>query len=292
MFKEYTSFQRAFLGNQAKLEEADVVVIPVPYDSTTSYGGGTKFGPSAIIDASAYLEMYDIELDRNISDSISVYTMDSITINKDSPKKTIDNLAEAVKKVVSLGKKPVTFGGEHSISVGPISAFEDISVLQIDAHTDLRDYYEGSKFSHGCIMRRVREKTKDTVAVGIRSMCLDEAEYIKKEKMEDRIIFADEVRRSRVNGSINPKLIDRINNNLTDKIYVTVDIDGFDPSLIGGTGTPEPAGLIWEDVIDIMKNLKGEVVGFDIVEVAPAPPIRSNEFVAAKLAYKMMGYFW
>ncbi len=291
-FSDFTSIQRAFLGSQAALDDAKVVVVPVPYDSTTSYGVGTRYGPNAIIDSSAELEMYDIELKRNICDSLPVHTMDELAINRDSPKKTMDNITNAVKKVVELGKKPIILGGEHSITSGAVAAFDDISVLQIDAHTDLRDSYQGSIYSHASAMRRVREKTKDTVSVGIRSMCDEEAEYVESEGIGDRIIYADHIRRTRKNGSIDPKIIENINSKLTSRVYVTVDIDGFDPSIIPGTGTPEPGGLIWEDVVDIMKNIKGEVVGFDIVEVLPSPPLRTSEFIAAKLAYKMMGYFW
>ena len=277
--EEFSCVKRAFLGLQPQFKDADVVVVPVPYDATTSYGVGTRFGPNAIIDASTQLELYDIELKKNISDEISIHTLDELALNKDSPKKTLDNVEAAVRKIVSLEKKPVIFGGEHSITAGAVNAFDDVSVLQIDAHADLRDSYEGTKYSHACVMRRIREK-HDAVSVGIRSMCDEEAEFIEK-KLQDKIFYGRNFD------------IERIVSQLGEKVYVTVDIDGFDPAIVPGTGTPEPGGLLWEDVLKIMKAVsKKEIVGFDIVEVLPAPPLRTSEFIAAKLAYKMMGYFW
>ncbi|MBN1170429.1 agmatinase [Candidatus Micrarchaeota archaeon] len=272
--------KRTFLGFQSALKEANVVIVPVPYDATASYGVGTRFGPNAIIDASTQLELYDIELKKSICDEILIHTLDELAVNKDSPKKTIDNVEEAVRELVSMGKKPVIFGGEHSITGGALAAFDNISVLQIDAHADLRDSYEGTKYNHACVMRRVREK-HDAVQVGIRSMSEEEADYIEKEKIQDSIFYGRNYD------------IEKIVSLLGDKIYVTVDIDGFDPSVVPGTGTPEPGGLLWEDVLGIMKAVsKKNVVGFDIVEVLPTPPLRTSEFIAAKLAYKMMGYFW
>ena len=277
--EEFSGVKRSFLGIQPKLEESDVVVVPVPYDATTSYGVGARFGPNAMIDASTQLELYDIELRKNISDDISIHTLDALALNKDSPKKMIDNVEAAVRKIVSLGKKPVIFGGEHSITAGAVAAFDDFSVLHIDAHADLRDIYEGTKYNHACVMRRIREK-HNAVSVGIRSMCDEEAEFIEK-NLQDKIFYGRDFD------------IDKIVSRLGEKVYVTVDIDGFDPSVVPGTGTPEPGGLLWEDVLKIMKAVsKKEIAGFDIVEVLPTPPLRTSEFIAAKLAYKMMGYFW
>jgi len=278
--EEFKGVKRAFLGLQPSFKDAEVVVVPVPYDATTSYGVGARFGPNAIIDASTQVELYDIELKKNITDEISIHTMDELALNKDSPKKTLDNVEAAVRKLVSLGKKPVIFGGEHSITAGAVNAFDDVSVLQIDAHADLRDSYEGTKYNHACVMRRIREK-HDAVSVGIRSMCDEEAEFIEKEKLQDKIFYGRDFD------------VDKIVSQLGDRVYVTVDIDGLDPSIVPGTGTPEPGGLLWEDVLKIMKAVsKKEIVGFDIVEVLPTPPLKTSEFIAAKLAYKMMGYFW
>jgi agmatinase len=291
---ELTSVKRSFLGFQEEFDKADVVIIPVPYDATTSYGSGTQFGPSAIIDASTHVELYDIEMGKNICDGIAVYTLDELKVNKSSPEKTSKIVEKAVSLVVKAGKKPVVLGGEHSITAGAVAGLgeKDFSVLQIDAHSDLRDTFEETRFSHACAMRRVREITKSTVQVGIRSMCEEEAVYIEKEK--PAIFFADDLIRNRRNDGLAAADLASILSHLKERVYVTVDIDGFDPSIVPGTGTPEPNGLLWNDVISLMKKIgdEREVVGFDVVEVMPTPPLRTSEFLAAKLTYKMMGYFW
>jgi agmatinase len=310
-----TGVKKAFLGFQSKFKEADVVVLPVPYDSTATYGVGSRFGPSAIIEASTQLELYDIELGKNIDDELCIHTLEELLVDKGSPAITVDLVKKAVEEILKHEKKPVVFGGEHSITSGVVEALEDVSVLQIDAHSDLRnsyegtknvsvlqihahadlrDSYEGAKYSHACAMRRVRDITKNTVSVGIRSMCDEEAEYIKNEDMEDSIFYADDLNKNRTNGKISEEDIDEIVSQLKENVYVTVDVDAFDPSLVPGTGTPQPGGLGWYDVLAIMKSVseKKKVAGFDIVEVLPMPPLRTSEFIAAKLAYKMMGYFW
>ncbi|MBU0590640.1 MAG: agmatinase [Candidatus Micrarchaeota archaeon] len=292
--------KRAFLGFQSSLDEAEVVVMPVPYEATTSYHSGTRFGPNAIIDASTQVELYDIELDKDICNEITIHTLDELEIDKGSPERMMENIAEAVGCVLKLGKKPVIFGGEHSITGGILSGIhktmnEPISVLQIDAHADLRDSYEGTKNNHACAMCRVREFTKNTVQVGIRSMSEEEMEYIKTEKIGNSIFYADRITKNRKNGIISDKDVEAIISGLkSKKVYVTIDVDGFDPSVISGTGTPEPGGLLWNDVLSIMREVgkRKEIVGFDIVELSPSAQSHVSEFTAAKLAYKMIGYFW
>ena len=172
-----TGAKRTFLGFQPSFDEADAVVIPVPYDSTVSYGTGARSGPSAMIDASSQLERYDIDLGCEICDNVKAYTMDELEIDKSCPEKSLGVVESAVAGVMKLGKKPVVFGGEHSITAGAVAGLKrkDISVLQFDAHSDLRDSYEGTRYSHACAMRRVREKVESAVQVGIRAMCLEEA---------------------------------------------------------------------------------------------------------------------
>lgn len=287
-----TGAKRSFLGLQPSLDNAAVVVLPVPYDSTTTYGTGTRFGPNAIIDASTQLELYDIELGMDICDKLPIHTLDELALDKGDPFRMTELVGKAVGSIVKLGKKPVVFGGEHSITAGAVSGFsnpKELSVLQIDAHADLRDSYEETKYSHACTMRRVRELAGSAVQVGIRSMCDEEAEHIKEQEIEKNIFYAKELRENGMAGSI-----EAILSQLKEQVYVTVDVDGFDPSVVPGTGTPEPGGLLWDDVLSLMKAVseKKKVVGFDVVEVLPTPPLRTSEFVAAKLAYKMMGYFW
>ena len=289
-----TSVQRAYLGFQTPFGKSDVVMVPVPYDSTTTYGAGTRSGPSAIIDCSSQLELFDIGLGCNICDKVSVHTLDELAINKSAPEKTLKNVEDAVSEILKSGKKPVILGGEHSITAGAVKGLgKKVSVLQIDAHADLRDSYEGTKYSHASVMRRVREISDNVIQVGIRSMSDEEGQFIKENNLNDSIFYAEDIIRNKKNTVINPEDVERIVSRLGDDVYITIDIDGFDPSLVPGTGTPEPGGLLWEDVIEIMKAVsKRNIVGFDIVEVAPVPNIRTSEFVAAKLCYKMMGYFW
>ena len=287
-----TGAKRSFLGLQPSFDKAAAVILPVPYDSTASYGVGTRFGPNAIIDASTQLELYDIELGMNICDKLPIHTLDELALDKGDPARMAGLVGKAVSSIVKLGKKPVIFGGEHSITAGAAAGFsnpKELSVLQIDAHADLRDSYEETRYSHACTMRRVRELADSAVQVGIRSMCDEEAEYIEKEGIGKSIFYAKDLKKNGMDGSI-----DSILSQLKEQVYVTVDVDGFDPSLIPGIGTPEPGGLLWDDVLSLMKAVseKKKVVGFDVVEVLPTPPLRISEFAAAKLAYKMMGYFW
>ncbi len=285
---------KRFLDFQPALEKAKAVVLPVPYEGTATYGKGTGSGPSAILEASTQVEFYDIELGKNICEHVPAHTLDALRVSED-PEKTAKLVEEAVGSIVKQGKMPVVLGGEHSITPGAVAGLgeKDISVLQIDAHSDLRDSYEGKRYSHACAMRRVRDITKSTVQVGIRSMCDEEAGYIKENRLEESIFYADDLLRNKKNGMLDRKDIEKMVSQLKDKVYVTVDMDGFDPSVVPGTGTPEPGGLLWHDVLDIMRALsKRDVLGFDIVEVAPMPNTHVSEFTAAKLAYKMMGYFW
>ncbi|MBU0532063.1 agmatinase [Candidatus Micrarchaeota archaeon] len=273
----------SFLRSDALFEEAEIVVLPVPYDSTVSYISGTRLGPAAIIEASNYLEAYDIELGINICDKLKIHTAEELPVAEKKPEEMVKVVEEAVRKIVKAGKKPVVFGGEHTITAGVVAGLDSpVSVLQIDAHTDLRNSYQGTKYSHGCAMRRVREITDDVVQVGIRSMCDEEADYIKQNGLEKKIHYAYE------------KLdIKKIVSQLGENVYVSVDVDGFDPSVVPGTGTPEPGGLSWYDVVSLMKAVsKKNVVGFDIVEALPVPPLPISEYTAAKLAYTMMGQFW
>lgn len=284
-----TGVKRAFLGYQETLDGSDVVILPVPYDSTTSYGVGTRFGPNAIIDASMQLELYDIEMGRDICEALAIHTLDELEVDRGDPSRTSGLVGKAVSSILALGKKPVVLGGEHSVTAGAVSGLRDpegTSVLQIDAHTDLRDSWDGSRYSHACAMRRVLDLGCNVVHVGIRSMSADEARYIDEEKLWKTVFLSKDVR-----GRMPLK---EIISQLKEKVYVSVDVDGFDPSVFPGTGTPEPGGLLFDDALELMKAVGKErdVVGFDIVEVQPLPGSHVTEFAAAKLCYKMMGYFW
>jgi agmatinase len=273
-----------FMGYQYPFEDAQAAVIQVPYDSTTSYRSGTRNGPHAIISASRQLETYDLELGVETFDKIGIHTLDEIEPDVDSPKSMISRVEELVSEVITKKKFPVMLGGEHSISTGAVRAlkkkYSDLSVLQIDAHADLRDEFENSMYSHACVMRRIREEVDKVVQVGIRSITKDEMEFIHSEKIEKSIQFGAYIDRGKVLK------------NLSKNVYVSIDLDGFDPSFCPGVGTPEPGGLNWEEVIRLLHSVceHKNVVGFDIVELAPIPGSNQSEFLAAKLAYKMLGY--
>ncbi|MBD3209835.1 agmatinase [Candidatus Micrarchaeota archaeon] len=287
MLSSLMKSSRPFLGMNPDFESAGAVVLPVPYDRTASYIKGTSAAPEAILDASCQLEEYDVGLGLSTFDRIKPYTLEELQVRNDSPEEMVDKVSRAVSEIVELGKKPVVLGGEHSITAGAVAGLGDssVSVLQIDAHADMRDSYEGSRFSHACTMRRVREKAENAVQVGIRSMSGEEAEYMTDTGIRNSIFLAEEFSEGRIKDIISL---------LGENVYVTVDVDGFDPSVMPGTGTPQPGGLQWQEVISLMKAVGNEkkVVGFDITEAVPVKPMPTTEFTVAKLAYRMMGLFW
>ena len=274
-------------------ETAGVVILPIPYEATTSWGTGTREGPAAIIEASRYIEWYDEELDREPHE-IGVCTLPSIDLGTVGPEPAIaklralyDDLLEAAGDRFVIG-----LGGEHSISSAPATAWVDrldgnLTILQFDAHTDLRDRHHDSPWNHACVMRRVLEyraagaNAADIVAVGIRALTLEERDVIRDHGLE--VVFAYEMRR--------PGWVERAVEALGENVYITFDVDFFDPSLIPATGTPEPGGGSWWDALDLLARVFRErnVVGADIVELAPRPGEEASAFTAAKLAYKIMG---
>ena len=262
-------------------EKCGVFVLPVPYDSTTSYRGGARDGPHAIISASRNMELLDLELGCDIS-KVGINTLDELEPSSNSPAKTVTRVEEAVGEIAAAGKFPVMLGGEHSPTLGAVRALAKnhpkMSVLQLDAHTDLRDEYEDSKHNHACVMRRVREICPSTVQAGIRSMCEEELQYVKKEK--PRILYG---------RNFDAREILR---GLGEEVYVTVDLDVFDPGIMPAVGTPEPGGLLWEEVLPLLREvgLKKKIIGFDVMELAPLAGNIAPDFLAAKLTYKMIGY--
>jgi len=280
-------YPAAELFNFGGLEEQDyaksrVVIFPVPYEATTSYMTGTKFGPATIIDASRHMELFDIELKKDIS-NIGIFTLPALSCSKNSPQEAYLQIKKIIEQFLADKKFVVMLGGEHSITPGAVAAFreryKDLSVLQIDAHTDLRDEFEGTKFSHASSMKRVGDLGVSVTAVGIRSQEEAEAEYIKKEKIKN-IFYAPEIPLKKIISS------------LSKNVYLTIDVDGFDPSIMPSTGTPEPGGLGWYEVLDLIKQVAKakRIVGADIVELSPLPGIVFPDFLAAKLAYKIIGY--
>jgi agmatinase len=268
----------------ADLQTAKVVILPVPYDSTTEWHSGTREGPQAIIDASQYLEFYDIELNREIY-KVGIHTLPKVQPSLNSPEGMIDRVYRIAIELAKQEKFLVMFGGEHSLSLGMVQALkeknQDICVLQLDAHTDLRDEYLGTKYSHACVMRRIFELCP-IVQVGIRSLSWEEQKFLTQNNI--RLFSA-----TSSSDSASPE---EITASLRDNVYVSIDLDVFDPSIMPAVGTPEPGGMQWHEVLHLLRTvaLHKNVIGFDLVELCPKEGPASCAFLAAKLAYKLIGY--
>ena len=269
-------------------DNAGVVILPIPYEATTSWGAGTREGPEAILRASRYVELYDEELDFEPADT-GVCTLPAIRLSKAGPERAIEELRALYADLLKTAgdRLVIGLGGEHSISSAPAAAWADrlgggLSVLQFDAHSDLRDEYHGTPWNHACAMRRTLEHADRVVAVGIRALTSEERELIRQTRVTT--IFAYEMRRS--------GWVERALEALGPDVYITFDVDFFDPALVPATGTPEPGGGGWWDALDLLAAVFRErrVVGADVVELAPRPGQEASDFVAAKLVYKMIGY--
>ena len=285
---------RNFLGldeEHGAFDTAKAVILPVPYEATTSYGAGTGRGPAAIIEASRYIELYDQELDTEPYE-VGIATLPELHLTGAGPQDAIRELREAYDAVVDAteGKQfVIALGGEHSISSAPILSWVErtkgkrLSVLQFDAHTDLRHEYEGSPYSHAAVMARVHENV-DLVAVGIRAITREERELARRSK-NIHLFLADDIHTG-------DAWMDEVMSKLGENVYISFDVDGFDPSLVPSTGTPEPGGLQWYPVMKLLRRVFRErnVVSADVVELAPIPGLSAPDFLVAKLVYKMIGY--
>ena len=280
-----------FLGlpeaDAPSLEAAGVVILPVPYEATVSYMGGTRFGPRRLLEASRYIELYDHELDSE-PHTVGVHTLPELLLSGAGPERALVELRRAFDPLVALDKLVIMLGGEHSISAPPIEAHlprlggRRLSVLQLDAHGDLRAEYEGTPFSHACVMYRVHQLV-DLVPVGIRAITAEERALIRTRKIP--VIFGHELDPA---GA----WIDRALAALGPDVYITIDIDFFDPSIVPSTGTPEPGGGSWYPTLRLLERVFAErcVVGVDVVELAPIPGMVAPDFLAAKLVYKLVAY--
>ncbi len=271
-------------------KDSEIVILSAPFEKTVSYGKGTKDGPAEIIKASHYVEFFDEELNRELCFEKGIATLSPMKLEKLSSKKALSEIYKNVKKYLDMGKFVVTLGGEHSISSAPVLAhlekYQNLSILQFDAHSDLRESYEGSKYSHASVMARVAEHTNDIVQVGIRAQCKEEAEYIREHGIKT---FYSRGIRTGLYGNF---WMEEVVNSLKENVYITFDVDGFDPSFMPHTGTPEPGGLFWDETMNLLKRV-GEsknIIGFDVVELAPDKKDTSSSFVAAKLVYKILNY--
>jgi len=257
----------------------------VPYDSTTDWRSGARDGPRAIIDASQYLELYDLELEREIY-RVGIHTLPEIQPEMSSPENMLRRVYIVAKELLDKNKTVLMLGGEHSLTLGMVKAYrekyEALSVLQLDAHADLRDSYLGTKFSHATVMRRVWELCP-IVPVGIRSLSEEECRFIDETGIKP--VFA--------RGPILAEdSINHIIASLSNEVYITIDLDVLDPSIMSAVGTPEPGGLGWYELLDLLREVaqSRRIVGFDLVELCPSEGPLSCAFLAAKLAYKLIGY--
>ncbi|MHC4558971.1 MAG: agmatinase [Planctomycetota bacterium] len=264
------------------LERARIVVVPVPYDRTSTWLKGATKGPAAIIEASAHMELYDIETDSEVYRK-GIYTAEPID-GELLPDDMVEKVRKNIQHYLGNDKFTVVMGGEHSVSIGSVRAYTaqnvNLTVLQLDAHCDLRNEYEGSKYNHACVMARISELCP-IVQVGIRSMDSSEKESLDK----NCVVFAKDTYK-------NKDWIEKAISKLSDKVYVTIDLDVFDPSIMPSTGTPEPGGLLWYDVLGLLRAVFGnkDVVGFDVVELCPNERNKAPDFLAAKLIYKLLSY--
>ena len=262
---------------------AKVVVLPIPYELTLSYEPGARFGPQAIIAASRQVETFDDELGVELS-TLGIATYPEIEQVVTSPEAMQDNIYYTCRDILEDNKFVLSLGGEHSITAALVKSHKEkygkLSVVQIDAHTDLRDSYQGSGFSHACVMARVAEMT-DFCSIGARSFSNADNER----KYADRIMKP-------VRWRNRPADLEKCLAQLAENVYITIDLDGFDPSVMPAVGTPEPGGLTWDEVILILKTVTAakKVVGADIVELSPRPGLTYADFTAAKLALKVIGY--
>ncbi|MBN2444119.1 MAG: agmatinase [Spirochaetales bacterium] len=268
-------------SNDSGYDSSRVVIISVPFDRTSSWKKGADKGPEAIINASAHVELYDIETDSSVY-SQGIHTLSPVISGK-TPEELIPKVTHTVSRCLKDNKIPVILGGNHTVSIGAVMGLGDhykkCTVLQLDAHADLRDEYEGSRFNHACVMARVKELFP-FVQVGIRSMDISE-----KEKNDfRRIFFAGDIYSD--NSWIKECL-----SLLEENVYITIDLDVFDPGIMPSTGTPEPGGLSWYQVLALLKSVctTRNVIGFDVVELCPGAN-HAPDFLAAKLVYKCLSY--
>lgn len=272
------------LGEEfASLERARAIVLPVPYDFSTTYQGGTRWGPRAILSASQNMELWDDELGATYR--AGIHTLAEVEPTALGPEAMAARVERAVGWILDQGRLPAVLGGEHSITAGAVRAaaqrFSGLSVLQFDAHADMRDSYLDSPFSHACVMRRVRECCP-AASVGIRSMSEEEAGFLRGHPVP---LWSPRAFRA-LHGDWEPIL-----SALTGTVFVTFDLDALDPAVLPGTGTPEPGGLDWYEAVDLLRAVaaRSRIVGFDIVELSPIPGQVASDFLAARLAYRLIG---
>lgn len=273
------------LPNARGFDDSRIVILPIPVDRTTSYVPGTRNGPREILQASSHMELWDEELEVEVH-RVGIFTLPEMELPFGELPPLLGEIGRVATEILSRGKFLVTLGGEHSITPPLVSAaarrYPGLSVLQIDAHADLRDSYMGTPHNHACAIRRTLEYARVT-QVGIRSMSTEEADAARS--LQTTIFYDATMRRD-------PKWIDRVVETLSGPVYITIDVDGLDPSIMPATGTPEPGGLSWYETLALLRATieRHDVVAADVVELSPLPGLIAPNFLCAKLVYKILTY--
>lgn len=277
----------------SSLHGSRIAILPAPYEHTVSYGGGTRNGPKGILNASAYVEFYDDEFERELCFQEGIATLKPLKFGNKVDRDALEVIQEAVSTLIRAGKFVVTLGGEHTISTAPILAhleeYPRMSLLHFDAHSDLRDSYEGSKYSHASFAARVAEEMdpKRITQVGIRAQCIEEAEFIRSNGVQT--FYANAIRRGVHGNAWQQEVV----GTLAEEVYVTFDVDYFDPAIMPATGTPEPDGFLYSETLDVFRALiksGRRIVGFDVVELAPIEGLSHPDILTARLIYKMLNF--
>ena len=276
----------------SSLERSKIAIISAPYEHTVSYGGGTKLGPSAIIAASHFVEFFDEETERELCFEKGIATLEPLDFGESSDEDALEIIYRSVSDLLAQEKFVVTLGGEHTISVAPIRAhatkYPGMSILHFDAHSDLRTEYQGNKFSHASALARALDffPPEKLVQVGIRAQCKDEWEFIKERGV--KTFYAHAIR-SGIHGEDWQR---NVFDALSDEVYITFDVDYFDPAIMPTTGTPEPGGFFWDETMKLLRMVGKEkrIVGFDVVELAPDDRFPAPTYLTAKLVYRMLNF--
>lgn len=274
-----------FCGIDVGYEKAKVVVLPVPYGRTVSYKEGTEHGPRALLNASANLELFDDEIGRDTF-RIGINTLDELNVQMLPSEEMVSQVEEKVSSIVTDSKFPLIIGGEHTVTVGAVKAlvktYPDISVFSLDAHHDLRDTYKDSKLNHACVNRRLSEICR-TIVAGTRSISREEKAFLPNPNVT--VFNAYDIMEM-------PNWKEKIKDALSDNVYISIDLDVFDPSIMPSVGTPEPGGMGWYEILDLIKYLiqHKNIVGLDAVELCPIKNMVAPDFLAAKLLYRILGY--
>lgn len=279
------------IDTHCTLDESHIAIVSAPYEHTVSYGGGTRLGPKGILEASAYVEFYDDEFDNELCFEKGIATLEPIEFGSNTDKAALNIIETQVRELLDMGKFVVTLGGEHTISTAPIKAHFDtyptMSILHFDAHSDLRDRYHDTPYSHACFMARVAEffPTERITQVGIRAQCKEEADFIKEKKVNT--FYASAIRRGLWGKDWHTSIV----NSLSDEVYITFDVDYFDPAIMPSTGTPEPDGFLYAETLQLLRKVRSagkRIIGFDIVELAPVENCYHPDLTTARLLYKML----